>query len=63
MQFLPQRKHNVSITKIMWLMLFREIITLYSDHTKPINILHWQNAELLIVKAGGTYSFYWVSKG
>jgi hypothetical protein len=41
-------------------MLFREIIVVYSEnYTKPINTLHGQNAELLIVKAGGTYSYHW----
>jgi hypothetical protein len=35
-------------------MLFKEIITVYSENrTKPINALCEQNAELLIVKAGG----------
>lgn len=47
-------------------MLFGEITAVYSkDHTKPIsmfadseliNTLCWQNAQLLNVKAGGTYS-------
>jgi hypothetical protein len=37
-----------------WLMLFREVITVYfQNHTKSIN-LRAQNAELLDVKAGGT---------
>jgi hypothetical protein len=40
-------------------MLFKEIITVYSEnHTKQI-----QNAQVLIVKAGGTYSLDWASKG
>jgi hypothetical protein len=38
-------------------MLFKEIIPVYTEnHTKPINKLRWQNAELVIIKAGGTYS-------
>jgi hypothetical protein len=38
-------------------MLFKEITAVYSDnHTKHINTLCAQNAELLIVKAGDTYS-------
>jgi hypothetical protein len=41
-------------------MLFKEIIPAYCEnHTKPINTLGKQN-ELLIVKAGGTYSDHWV---
>jgi hypothetical protein len=44
-------------------MLFGEIIALYSaNHTKPVNTLCSQNAELLIVKVGGTYSYHWVLK-
>jgi hypothetical protein len=36
-------------------MLFKEIIPLYSEnHMKHINTLCSQNAELLIVKAGGS---------
>jgi hypothetical protein len=39
-----------------WLILFREIITVYSgNHAKPINTLCGQNAELLNVKVGGKY--------
>jgi hypothetical protein len=38
-------------------MLFREIITVYSDiHTQPINTICGQNAEKLNVKVGGTYT-------
>jgi len=41
-------------------MLFKEIIAVYSEnHTKPINI----NAALLIVKAGGIYSYHLYLKG
>jgi hypothetical protein len=40
-------------------MLFREIIAVYSEnHTKPINTLRGQNAELLNVKVGGAYSYH-----
>jgi hypothetical protein len=36
-------------------MLFKELIAVYSEnHTKLINTLCGQNAELLTVKAGGT---------
>jgi hypothetical protein len=40
-------------------MLVREILAVYSDNdAKPINTLCGQNAGLLIVRAGGTYSYY-----
>jgi hypothetical protein len=46
-----------------WLTLFKEIIAVYSEnHTKPINTLCRQNAELLIAEAGGTYSYLRVLK-
>jgi hypothetical protein len=45
-------------------MLFREKIAVYSEnHMKPINTLCGQNAELQIVKAGGSYRYHWVEKG
>jgi hypothetical protein len=42
-------------------MLFKEIIAVYSEnHTKPLNTLCGQNAELLvIIKVGGIYSYHW----
>lgn len=30
---------------------------------KPVNNILWQNAELLIIKGGATYSYSWVLKG
>jgi hypothetical protein len=42
-------------------MLFKEIIAVYSEnHTKHISTLCGYSAELVIVKAGGTYSYHWV---
>jgi hypothetical protein len=42
-------------------MLFREVITVYSEnHMKSINALCRQNSELIIIKSGGTYSYYWL---
>jgi hypothetical protein len=59
-----KKTQHVSITKINYLMLFKEIIAVYSEnHMKPINTLCGQNAELLIVKECGTYSYYEASKG
>jgi hypothetical protein len=49
-----KRTPHFTITKINWLMLFKEMIAVYTvNHTKPINT----NANLLIDKAAGTYSF------
>jgi hypothetical protein len=33
------------------------------NHTKPINKHSGQNEELLIIKAGGTYSYHCALKG
>jgi hypothetical protein len=45
------------MTTINWLVLFKEIIAVYSEnHTKHINTLCGQNAELLSVKADGTFT-------
>jgi hypothetical protein len=41
-------------------MLFRKIIAVYSENLmKPLNTLNGKNAELFIVKAGGTYNPHW----
>jgi hypothetical protein len=42
-------------------MLFKEIISVYSE-IKQINTLCAQNAELVIVKVGGTYNYHWALK-
>ena len=45
------------------LMLYREVIAVCSEiHTKHINTLCGQDVELLNVKSGGTYSYYWALK-
>jgi hypothetical protein len=47
------------MTTIRWLVLFREKLAVCSDnHKKPINTLCGQNAELLIVEAGGTCGYH-----
>jgi hypothetical protein len=52
-----------TITKINWLTLFKEIIAVFTEnHMKSINTLCGQNAELLVTKAGGTYSYHWALK-
>jgi hypothetical protein len=49
----------ITITRITWSVLFEEIIVVHTvNHMKPINTLCWQNDELLILKAGGTYSYH-----
>jgi hypothetical protein len=41
-----------------------EIIAVYYvNHIKPINAPTGQNAELLIINAGGSYSYHWALKG
>jgi hypothetical protein len=40
-------------------MLFKEIIAIYSEnHMKCINTIRMQNAELIFIEMGGTYSFH-----
>jgi hypothetical protein len=54
---------HVTITKINWLILFKEIIDVYSENpTKHVNTRYGHNAGLLIVKSGGTYSYHWTLK-
>jgi hypothetical protein len=49
----------LTITKINCLILFREMIAVYSEnHTKHINT----NEVLMIVEAGGTYIYQWALK-
>jgi hypothetical protein len=52
------------MTTINWLMLFEEVIVVYSEnHTQPRNTLCGCNAELLNVKASGIKSYHWDLKG
>jgi hypothetical protein len=51
-----KKTQHFSITKVSWLILFREIIAVYSENNaKPINTLCGHNAELLNVNSGGTW--------
>jgi hypothetical protein len=46
-------------------MLYREIIAgseIHTEHTNTVCVCG-QNAELLDVKLGGTYSYHWALKG
>jgi hypothetical protein len=53
-----KRTPHFTITKINWLTLFKEIITVYSkNQMKPINTLCGQNAEILNVKVDGAYNY------
>jgi lipoate-protein ligase B len=55
---------HVSNTEVTQLIYFREIIAVYSEnHMKLINTLCGKHAELLDVKAGGTYTYHCVLKG
>jgi hypothetical protein len=57
---LLHRKH-VLVATIGWLTLFKEVVAVYGENRmKPISAL-WGgggNAELVSVKAGGTYSYH-----
>jgi hypothetical protein len=60
-----KKTQRVSIRKSNWLMLFKEIIAVYSENQrKPINALCRQNAVLrvLIAKSDGTYNYHSVLK-
>jgi hypothetical protein len=55
-----KKTQHFAITKINLLIPFKKIIAVCTEnHTKPIN----KNANLLIVKAGGTYSYHWALNG
>jgi hypothetical protein len=55
-----KKTQHFTIKKINWLTLFKEIIAVYSkNHTKP----QLRNVQLLIAKAGGSYSSHWALKG
>jgi hypothetical protein len=54
-----KRTPHLTITKINWLTLFKEIITVYSEnHAKPIN-----TKSSIIVKADGSYRYRSALKG
>jgi hypothetical protein len=49
-----KKTRSVTITDIIWLMLFRETIAVYSEnHTTPINTFCGRKVGLLLVKSGG----------
>jgi hypothetical protein len=51
---------HISVTKISWLMMFLELITVQSqNHMKLINTLCEQGVELQTDKASGTCSYNW----
>jgi hypothetical protein len=58
-----QETHYVTATKPNRLMLFGETAAVYCEnHMEHINTLCGQNADLLNIKAGGTYSYRCVLK-
>jgi hypothetical protein len=59
-----KKTQHVTVTKINRLTLFKDIIAVYSENrTKRINTKWGKNAELLNVKAVGTYSYHCVVNG
>jgi hypothetical protein len=63
-ELVPRSKHSASATKTSQLMLYSEIIAVFSQvHTKHINTLCGQNVEFVNVKSGGIYSYHWVLYG
>jgi hypothetical protein len=55
---IAKKTQYFTITKINCLTTFKEIITAYSENLmKCINTLCSENYKLLIVKAGGTFSY------
>jgi hypothetical protein len=64
MQFLPHRKHCISVTKTNWLMLCKEIIAVYFENLNETSMYTtWATCSLPNVKADGTYTNHCVSKG
>jgi hypothetical protein len=55
-----RKTQRFTITKISWLMLFKEINCVYTENHK---IPYKQNAELLIAKAAGAYRYHYALKG
>jgi hypothetical protein len=56
-------QNSICTSEISWLMLFNEIIAVYSrNRTKHMNALSAQNAEFLNVEVGGIYSYHWAVK-
>jgi hypothetical protein len=51
-----KRTPHITITKINWLTLFKEIIPVYT-------VNHIQSAELMVVKEAGTYIYHSALKG
>jgi hypothetical protein len=59
-----KKSRHVSIIRIIYSILFRKTIAVYSeDHNKPVNALCGQNVELLSVKAGGIHNYHGALKG
>jgi hypothetical protein len=43
----------ISVVKTNWLMLLREIVTVYFKSQNFINATHWQVSEFFVIKARG----------
>jgi hypothetical protein len=59
------KTQRASITETNWLMLLKEIITVYFFIVRAIRnaYIPWQNAEFLNFKASGSCSKHWILKG
>jgi hypothetical protein len=51
------------MTTTSLLMLFREVIAVYSENRMKSMNLCGQNAELSILKSDGTYAYHWALRG
>jgi lipoate-protein ligase B len=59
-QFVPHRKHCISVKRNQRLMLLKESAVYSENHMKHRSKLSGQNAEFFNVKAGGAYSYHCV---
>jgi hypothetical protein len=57
-----KRTPHFTVTEINWLMLFKEIIPVYSENLmKAIHCVH--KSSVTEWKGGGTYSYHWALNG
>ena len=53
----PAIQKKLHVHYINWLVLFREIISVYfGNHQKHVSTAHGQNTEVFILKAGSMYN-------
>jgi hypothetical protein len=56
------KEHNFTITTINWVLLFKEIITDYSENSTEF-IIQIQSLESLSATAPSACGYHWASKG